>query len=246
MWYIHVFKSSLFFNLVFFSSTILTTYVSNNFIKERYDKIVDQNKFIIKTSMNLTSIIHTILSVYLGCLVLMDQNFWADRVFYITDNSTNLSYLTCGYFLYDIVMCLKQYKHCGIIFVVHGTIAFLINLFCAWLRVGHFYNAGFILWELSTPILYVRSLFTILEIKKFRKVIDTILITTFFSVRILLGVLWSYLLWNDTALLDISKLTPFVSQIRYLPFVLNTIMNTMNTYWFYLMFCIFFKKKVKV
>jgi hypothetical protein len=61
-----------------------------------------------------------------------------------------------GYFAYDTAECLLRFEHEGPEFLLHGVFCFVVFTSLTHLRLMHWYGAGFLMWELSTPFMHLR------------------------------------------------------------------------------------------
>lgn len=239
----NVIKNSLIFMLIERLFMHANKYTMKHLLNDKYTKIENKNKFLTKISENATAILHTVVALYYSYFILVDPIFWADRLYYTSALSTQLGTITCGYFLYDTIICIRRYNTSGIAFLIHGIVCLLVNSFSLVFKIGHFHWAASIIWELSTPFVHLRSLLLKLDIKTFRKINDILLITIFFFARILCGFYFGYSFWTDVITND--RLLRNQSFILYhglhIQLLLNMVMNILNIYWFSLML-----KKIKL
>jgi hypothetical protein len=234
-----MFQMTCMFGLVnYFSIGIMKTYIKNN------------TSSINKYSEKFTSTVHTMASIYFALNVIVNSNSWENRAFYIDNYSVSLSYVSCGYFLYDILMILFTWQHENFnvkrTFLIHGVSCLLINLFPLIYKFGHFYNAVFIMWELSTPFLNMRWFLKDLY-NKDNIIIDLLFVFTFFTSRIVWGTFFSCLLLSD---IYNDKWMMIQSNRSVFPYIGAScaiiMMNYLNYYWFLLIFRKYFSKFIKL
>lgn len=231
-----VIRNSFIFMFIEQISIHLSKYTISTFFTEKYNKIQDKNKLINKTAENITSILHTFVTVYYSFYILTDKLFWIDRLYHTSNLSTQLGCISCGYFLYDTIICIYRYNTSGFAFLVHGVSCLIVNSFSLYFKIGHFHWAASILWELSTPFVHIRSFLLKLNINRFKNINDTLLVSTFFFIRIICGFCFGYMFWYDVLTNNfIRESDAIIYYGLHLQLGLNIVMNSLNVYWFSLM-----------
>ena len=223
--YLEVFKFSILFALLNIVSTKIAQFLLKN---KKYDSINDMNYLIVKVGEKCVSTIHSTIVTYFSLKILMNSNFWLHRISFISDESIFLSHFACGYFLYDVIMCLVRFKYVGLVFLCHAILAFVINLISIISNVGHFYTAAFLVWETSTPFINIRYFMHKLKVYKFEKVNNAMIILIFFTFRIIWGSFIYYIIIIDTLKYGNGILLKT-------PIFITFFMNALNYYWFYKM-----------
>jgi hypothetical protein len=61
-----------------------------------------------------------------------------------------------GYFLYDLFICVAHYDQNGAAFLLHGALCCAAYWYPVLSGRLHYMGASYLMWELSTPLLYVR------------------------------------------------------------------------------------------
>ena len=61
-----------------------------------------------------------------------------------------------GYFAYDTVECILRYETEGPEFLFHGVFCFATFSSLVFVRSMHWFGAGYLMWELSTPFVHFR------------------------------------------------------------------------------------------
>lgn len=61
-----------------------------------------------------------------------------------------------GYFAYDTLECIVRYEQEGPEFLTHGVFCFIVFTSLVHTRAVHWFGAGFLMWELSTPFIHFR------------------------------------------------------------------------------------------
>lgn len=222
MWYLDVIHFAAFFGLVNYVSTNTMKFLLKN------TKIDEKEYILVKVGEKCASTIHATIAVYLAVNILLNDRIWSNRISFISEESIVLSHFTCGYFLYDVVLCIVRFKYIGPIFLGHAILAFAINLISIISGVGHFYTASFIIWETSTPFVNIRYFMNKLGISRFEKIINVSILLVFFIFRIIWGSFIYYIIVIDTI---------YVSEgwLLKIPVFIAFLMNAMNHYWFYKM-----------
>jgi hypothetical protein len=222
MWYLDVIHFAAFFGLVNYVSTNTMKFLLKN------TKINEKEYILVKVGEKCASTIHSTIAVYLAVNILMNDYIWSNRISFISKESILLSHFTCGYFLYDVVLCLARYKDIGPVFCGHAILAFVINLISIISGVGHFYTASFIIWETSTPFVNIRYFMNKLKISRFQNINNASILLAFLIFRIIWGSFIYYIIILDTIYLSEGWLLK-------IPVFIAFLMNAMNYYWFYKM-----------
>jgi hypothetical protein len=114
---------------------------------------------------------------------------WADPLLAVSPSSIDANVYAAGYFIYDVLICTWEYSEHGAAFFVHGALCCFS--YCHGLLRGkiHYFAVGFLLWELSTPVMYVRWAM----LKKgmagtvWMRRVDVMFAAVFFGCRIVFG-----------------------------------------------------------
>lgn len=181
--------------------------------------------------------VHNLLQVPLGLLILTNPDFYAgkSRIFATNDFSTLVMAISAGYFAYDTLECILRYEHEGPEFLMHGVFCFIVFASLVHIRCLHWFGAGFLMWEISTPFVHLRwFLYKIAADKgQLYKVNGLLLLGTFFLCRICWGPVLSVLYWRDS----IAALATAAGAALPLFWVwmyrsCTLTMNGLNLYWF--------------
>jgi hypothetical protein len=98
--------------------------------------------------------LHAIFASLAATYIYNDPRLTSDRLFGYSIEAGNLLAVSCGYFLWDIVMSIR-YRHLyGMGFVWHAIFCFLVFIhgfgpFALW------YGGVFLMFEWSTPFVYI-------------------------------------------------------------------------------------------
>lgn len=183
----------------------------------------------------LVCFVHNILQIPLAVAILADPLFYRDTIWGRTEFSTLVMAISAGYFLYDSLECAFRIQHEGWDFLLHGVFCFLVFSNLTYTGYMHFYGAGFLLWELSTPMLHFRwVLYKIgkgdTKLYKYNALAG---MATFFACRILWGNALSLMFWfaSYRALRTPRGAELPMSAIWF--YRLSTfVMNGLNAWWF--------------
>ncbi|KAI8469864.1 MAG: TLC domain-containing protein [Monoraphidium minutum] len=181
--------------------------------------------------------VHNVVQVPLGLMILTDPAFYSgtSRLLASSDFSTLVMAISAGYFAYDTLECIVRYEHEGPEFLLHGVFCFIV--FSTLTAIGrmHWFGAGFLMWELSTPFMHFRwVLYKIARDKTTLYVVNGVMgLATFFLCRICWGPVLSLLYWKDSLEMMAGPQAgllpaPLVWVYRFCTLV----MNGLNLFWF--------------
>jgi len=142
----------------------------------------------------VTGGLHAVSTSLLCFWILLDktetQDIDKDRMYGYSDRTNLLFAHSCGFFLWDIYICLAREK-IDLGFLLHGIACFLCYLFGQFPFL-HYYGVRFLLFELSTPFLNLMLILKQLgKVGKFHDMIKMIFGYSFLLVRIFYGFLLS-------------------------------------------------------
>ncbi|KAI8871961.1 DUF887-domain-containing protein [Ramicandelaber brevisporus] len=173
---------------------------------------------------------HAILILYLAIPVLSDANLNSDHIYGYSHDGGVLVATTCGYFLWDVLICLRYVNKFGIGFVLHGASALTVMSLGLQPYLMYF-GARFLMVELSTPFLNHHWWMDKLSLtgSKLQLVNGIVLMALFFASRIIWCPYVSYYLWKAVlSEYSIGKLhIPLV--VAYLSS--NIAVNALNFMW---------------
>ncbi|KAI9312648.1 TLC domain-containing protein [Dichotomocladium elegans] len=183
--------------------------------------------------VHVVSSVHSIL-ISLGSLYILfyDTELAANRVFGYSPFASDIYSVSCGYFIWDVMMAIRYVKYQGISMVFHGAAGFAV-IFFAYRPFINYYGSIFLLYEASTPFLNFNWFMDKLGWTGSRTqlVNGIVLITVFFLARIVAGFTMSYRLWIE--LFSVKEMIPLSYWIIY--GVANAVTSLLNVYWFGLM-----------
>ncbi|GLI66106.1 hypothetical protein VaNZ11_009816 [Volvox africanus] len=182
----------------------------------------------------LVASVHHGIQVPVGMLLLLDPNFRNNRVYANSSVSYAMCYLSAGYFLHDLVMCLLRFSLEGPLYTIHALSCHMSYMFGAVTGFLHYHGAAFLMWEISTPCVHLRWFMykAGLTHSIWYLVNGLMMIVTFFCCRIAWGYVGSYYLVNDVVGEQYRPGSPFPIAATVGYCFVAVVMNTLNTYWF--------------
>ncbi|KAI9509608.1 DUF887-domain-containing protein [Russula earlei] len=174
----------------------------------------------------VASLVHALIVLPLAGSCLHLPALAADRAFGWDPRVGTLFAVTCGYFLWDSVVCLVHYE--GIGFLLHGWVCLVLflNTFRPFIA---YYGARFLLWELSTPFLNIHWMLdkTGQTGSTLQFVNGFILVGTFAGARLVYGTIMSYQFYQT-----IFEVRDGLSSGIFVSYVFgNVALNGLNLYW---------------
>jgi len=107
-----------------------------------------------KAACRIVGMVHLIIQIPLALLILFDSTFKSDPIYATTDLSFVVTIISAGYFCYDLYICVFRWE--GPAYLLHGATCSTLYSYCALSGFIHYFAALFLLWELSTPFVYIR------------------------------------------------------------------------------------------
>eukprot|EP00878_Enallax_costatus_P018026 GHUV01018954.1.p1 GENE.GHUV01018954.1~~GHUV01018954.1.p1 ORF type:complete len:212 (+),score=22.03 GHUV01018954.1:531-1166(+) len=179
--------------------------------------------------------VHNIIQIPLAIFILLDPYYNKNAIWAKDDFSTLVMAVSAGYFLYDTLECIVRIKHEGVDFLLHGIFCFVVFTNLAHTGYFHFYGAGFLLWELSTPFIHFRWVLYKLgkESSKLYGLNALAGMLVFFLCRIIWGNALSIMFWVDSVRAlrtPEGAMLPMASIWFYR--LCTIVMNGLNAWWF--------------
>lgn len=182
--------------------------------------------------------VHLLIQIPFGLLVVFEPGPRNDRFKGSTGDSIFLLTTSAGFFLYDSYHCSKNLKVEGPAYLFHALACCFAYSYATFANVFHFYGACFVLFECSTPFVYLRwLLFKVKASSQAQTLNGLALMLAFFIVRIIGGTFLVWLLWHDTGsiLLGKAALPGVPTAVMYVYWVLLLGLTGLNYHWFRLM-----------
>lgn len=173
-----------------------------------------------------------VCAVIIPQLLNPDQEHVEDPIFGSNDFSKLLFHVSCGYFYFDLYMCITE--NWGFAYTFHGVACSLVFMSVQYPFL-HWYGMVFLLYELSTPLLHARWVLIKGGYTKglLYPIVQYGFAAAFFVARIAVG--WTVsatMLWPDV-LNYLSSGNVHSFPITYLILFANLSLNTLNGYWFW-------------
>jgi len=183
----------------------------------------------------IVSTLHAIAILY-GALwgFFFDEELKADHLHGYSTWGHSVMITACGYFFWDTAICILHFKEFGLGFLLHGIgclLTFLGSLDGVFMYYGYFY----LTFEASTPFLNLFWFMDKLQVPSsnlFKKLMATLLIASFFIFRILSGIGYSTVVWQDIPVYIANTNNMANVCIMYYFYFAILLLNGLNCYWF--------------
>jgi len=180
--------------------------------------------------------IHNVIQIPLGLIILTDEYFYSDPALARDDFSTLVMAVSAGYFFYDTLECIVNFKTEGPEFLLHGVMCFVVYILLTFTGVMHWFGAGFLMWELSTPFMHFRWFLYKIGRDKSQLYTRNALTgyLTFGLCRMLWGPILSITFWvvSWRCLRDPARADSLPYALVNFWRACTIILNGLNTYWF--------------
>lgn len=168
---------------------------------------------------------------------LLDPEIRSDPLYARSPAAATCIYIASGYFLYDLFICACRFTENNVAFLIHA-----IFCCCAYaypVISGHLYHVGcaFMMWELSTPLLYVRwiMLKSGNADSKWMNHVNWAFMAAFMACRVIFGPIMSWDFWTATQQ-DLAREDrgpeAIPKAVVYGYYAAMVILNGLNFYWF--------------
>ncbi|GAB4814172.1 hypothetical protein N2152v2_001218 [Parachlorella kessleri] len=172
----------------------------------------------------------------IGCLflVVMDPVLKQDKLYARSDTAQACVIVAAGYFLYDVFICLMRFDENGLAFLIHALGCCTVFTYAALHGILLYYGVAFLMWELSTPFVYVRWVLLKLGLANSRLFFMNNLVgfLVFISCRNIYGPLTSWDFYKASSA-DLASPRPgsFQPLTYYFFWVMCILLNGLNYYW---------------
>ncbi|KAK9838477.1 hypothetical protein WJX81_001623 [Elliptochloris bilobata] len=184
----------------------------------------------------LVSLLHISFTIPLSVALLWRGDLAGDRLYAQSWLSWRMLTVSAGYFVYDVYVHLLRFEYAaGLAHALGACVVFCVGTS---LGILHCYGALFMLWELSTPFVFMRWLLHSLgrQNSKLYLANGVAMIVVFFLCRNLLGVAMSLDFWRVSgAELADPRPNGVASAFFWAYRGLNLMFNFLNTLWMYKM-----------
>lgn len=231
--------SFIFYQLV---STYLAPLVNKIVFGDRYIKIADQ-ELKIDFDIHIVSMVQACVSLYILWPVLTLPLTSYNIATYQNDYCSMVTSLSAGYFIWDLIVCLRYFKVYGFQYLIHAIFALAASL-VPLLPVCQVWVPKFLLYEASTPFVNVnwfimqmlapskKSNLKPAKVPTWLNLINGVLLMIiFFSVRILWGNLAQFVYFYQMYKYR-SDMTTLKVQLAVILAIITLILNSLNVFWF--------------
>jgi hypothetical protein len=152
--------------------------------------------------ISATACLNAVLASIGGAAILLNPptSINSDHIKGYSDESALILTMLCGYFIWDLYICLT--KECGVMFVVHGMMGFLLYGYASMFSFMHYWGMVYGLWEVSSIFLNIRTMMKLMNISQTMSrmfyVIELLAFATFGIVRIGYGWMASISWWRES------------------------------------------------
>ena len=231
--------SFIFYHTIF---TYIAPLINKIIFNGRYNKI-NNKKLKMDFDVHIVSMVQSFVSLYIIWPVLTLPMTSYNIATYQNDYCSMITSLSAGYFIWDLIVCLKYFSVYGFQYLIHAIFALATSLIPL-LPVCQVWIPKFLLYEASTPFVNINWFIMQLispsqktglrpvKIPNWLNLINGVLLMTiFFFVRILWGNLaqfvCSYQLYKYRSHMNLWK-TRLSMVLAFVTFVLNIL----NVFWF--------------
>jgi TLC domain len=179
--------------------------------------------------LHVVSFLHAVLVSMLVPMVIFDPLHQKDKVFAFSKHAETIASISMGYFIWDLVMCLKYQRLNGIQFIFHALIGFFLIL-GTFQPLFQYFVGVFLAFEISSVFLNIHWFCDKFDMSGsyFQLVNGMFLLTAFFSVRICYGTFQIYQMLSEG-----FQLYDKISTSWYIFYAFAAItMQLLNYYWF--------------
>ncbi|KAH6583788.1 hypothetical protein BASA61_007847 [Batrachochytrium salamandrivorans] len=177
----HILLSATTIQIIFLASCWLSSPISH------YARLAPTKKA--SWGMHVVSMIFSLAICTLAVPVFYTPELAADKLFGYSYYSGIVYSIACGYFLWDICVSVYYIEECGIGFVAHAVACFSVFIL-SFRPFLYYYGSVFLMFEISTVFLNIHWFCdkTGRAGTTLQWVNGIILLTTFFSVRLVFGI----------------------------------------------------------
>jgi len=188
--------------------------------------------------VKVIGMIHLAIQIPLAWSVIADPSMQKDRLHSSNPRSDFMLIFSAGYFLHDAVTCIRNFEDWGPAYLLHAVSCCTLYSYGALSGSLHYYGAAFLLWECSTPFVYVRWFLYKMDKERSKLYLynGLTMVVTFFLCRNVFGTVMSIDYWRTTAE-ELSHPHPngLPFAVIWLYRICNVALNALNLYWFSLM-----------
>lgn len=188
--------------------------------------------------IRIIGFMHLAVQLPVAMSVLRDPHMGLSKLYARTVTSQAMLLLSGGYFLHDLYSCVTRFRDWGSAYLLHSLVCCTLYSYGALTGFLHYYGAVFLLWEASTPFVYIR--WFLHKTGRTDSLVYTanglMMLAAFFSFRIVFGIWSSYDFFKVTsrelAWPQVGGISPHLIWLYRLA---NISLNMLNLFWFYKM-----------
>jgi hypothetical protein len=146
-----------------------------------------------QSNIRIIGLLHLAVQLPLALAVVLDPAMQRDRLYSTSRRSALMLCISAGYFLHDLYHCLTVFSEWGVPYLLHATLCCSLYSYGAITGCLHYFGAEFLLWEASTPCVYIRwVLYKLKKTDSTAYVVNGIaMLLTFFLTRNVFGLAMS-------------------------------------------------------
>ena len=165
--------------------------------------------------------------------VLADPKISADRMYGVSDESIQTMTIALGYFIYDIIVVISRYSDNGGAYVLHGIVCSLAYAYAAFSGHIHRYGTMFLMWEISTPWLYIRWMLLKAGLAESRwlTMVNTLFMLSFIGCRNIYGPIMGWDFFKNSYPDFQSGQGDMPRPILLCYYIAFVTLNTLNYFW---------------
>ncbi|CAK0783749.1 hypothetical protein CVIRNUC_006948 [Coccomyxa viridis] len=226
---------------IFIAIDSLVTYSSiKRWIRREWAKLAapgvpkeDIEKAVPQIAMRIVGMIHILIQIPQAAMVLLDPELQQDRLYSKNLLSWRLVTTTAGYFAYDLYVHTARFEFLPSL--VHAGAALTVFLSGIYCGILHYYGGLFLLWECSTPFVFVRWGLHALGRADTKLYLynGLTMMAVFFICRNVMGVGMSWDFWKvSSAELAHPRPGGVPPLVLWVIRLLNLVFNFLNLFWF--------------
>ncbi|CAL9728650.1 hypothetical protein MOUN0_E02674 [Monosporozyma unispora] len=225
-----------------FISSYIAPMINAFIFRERYTSIKDK-KLKIDFDIHVVSMVQAFVSLYIIWPVLTLPLFTYNIATYQNDYCSMITALSSGYFVWDLIVCLKYIHIYGFQFLIHAIVA-LYGSLVPLMPVVQVWVPKFLVYEASTPFVNINwfimqlttppSSSTLKPVKVplwFNALNGVCLMAVFFIVRIVWGNLAQFMFFYQMFKYR-HEMSTLKATLSFVLALVTLVLNMLNFFWF--------------
>lgn len=226
-------------------SSYIAPIINKLIFGERYTSIKD-TKLKVDFDIHIVSMVQAFVSLYILWPVLFLPNFTYNIATYQNDYCSMITSLSAGYFVWDLIVCLKYIHIYGLQFLIHAIVA-LYGSLVPLMPVCQVWVPKFLVYEASTPFVNINWYIMQLTSSQpgsnlkpasvpmwFNALNGICLMVVFFVIRIIWGncaqMMYFYQMFKYR-----HDMTNLKQNLCYVLALVTLVLNMLNFFWFFKM-----------